>query len=136
MKLKIPLILSSLFLSCCLQNRKPFDFQHANIKSVIFRNSQFEFLKNIKTESEIAEFKSQLMFLETVTEIPQDFGRNWTHNIDIEVDDDHRRVYSGRWLYDTREGNFAHLNYQLEPWFKLKNYKEFNEYLIRIGVVP
>ncbi|EMS84659.1 hypothetical protein LEP1GSC074_2247 [Leptospira noguchii str. Hook] len=33
--MKILLILSSLFLSCCLQNRKSFDFQHANIKSVI-----------------------------------------------------------------------------------------------------
>ncbi|EMS84664.1 hypothetical protein LEP1GSC074_2248 [Leptospira noguchii str. Hook] len=99
LKLKIPLILSSLFLSCCLQNRKPFDFQHANIKSVIFRNPQFEALKNIKTESEIAEFKSQLMFLEMVTEkMPRDVGENWTHKIDIEVDDDHDRLYNGRWL--------------------------------------
>ncbi|OQM31371.1 hypothetical protein [Leptospira interrogans] len=136
MKLRIPLILSSLFLSCCLQNRKPFDFQHTNIKSVIFRNHQFEFRKSLKTESEIAEFKSQLMFLERVTEIPQNYGENWTHKIDIEAADDDRRVYSGRWLYDSREGNFAYLNYQLEPRFKLKNYKEFNEYLIQIGVVP
>ncbi len=119
-----------------MQNRKPFDFQHANIKSVIFRNHQFEFRKSLKTESEIAEFKSQLMFLERVTEIPQNYGENWTHKIDIEAADDDRRVYSGRWLYDSREGNFAYLNYQLEPRFKLKNYKEFNEYLIQIGVVP
>lgn len=72
MKLSISLILSSLFLNCCLQNRKPFDFQDANIKSVIFRNPQLEVRKNLKTESEITEFKSRLMFLETVTEIPQD----------------------------------------------------------------
>lgn len=89
-----------------MQNRKPFDFQHANIKSVIFR-------KSLKTESEIAEFKSQLMFLEKVTGIPQNYGENWTHKIDIEAADDDRRVYSGRWLYDSREGNFAYLNYQL-----------------------
>ncbi|EMK12167.1 hypothetical protein LEP1GSC046_0200 [Leptospira kirschneri serovar Bim str. 1051] len=132
MKLSISLILSSLFLNCCLQNRKPFDFQHANIKSVIFRNHQFEFRKNLKTESEIAEFKS----LERVTEIPQNYGENWTHKIDIEAADDDRRVYSGRWLYDSHEGSFAHLNYELKPRFQLKNYREFNEYLIRIGVVP
>ncbi|EPG50068.1 hypothetical protein [Leptospira kirschneri] len=132
MKLSISLILSSLFLNCCLQNRKPFDFQHANIKSVIFRNHQFEFRKNLKTESEIAEFKS----LEMVTEIPQNYGENWTHKIDIEAADDDRRVYSGRWLYDSHEGSFAHLNYELKPRFQLKNYREFNEYLIRIGVVP
>lgn len=124
MKLKIPLILSSLFLSYCLQNRKSFDFQHANIKSVIFRNPQFEALKNIKTESEITEFKSQLMFLEMVTEkMPRDVGGNWTHKIDIEVDDDHDRLYNGRWLYDTREGNFARLDYQLEQRFQLKTIK-------------
>ncbi len=63
------------------------------------------------------------MFLETVTEIPQDFGRNWTHKIDIEVDDDHDRLYNGKWLYDTREGNFAHLDYQLEQRFQLKTIK-------------
>ncbi len=83
MKLRIPLILSSLFLSCCLQNRKPFDFQHANIKSVIFRNHQFEFRKSLKTESEITEFKSQLMFLERAIEIPQNYGENWTHRLTL-----------------------------------------------------
>ncbi|WP_230848361.1 hypothetical protein [Leptospira kirschneri] len=106
------------------------------MKSVIFRNHQFEFRKNLKTESEIAEFKSQLMFLERVTEIPQNYGENWTHKIDIEAADDDRRVYSGRWPYDSHEGSFAHLNYELKPRFQLKNYREFNEYLIRIGVVP
>ncbi|MFB5752081.1 MULTISPECIES: hypothetical protein [Leptospira] len=106
------------------------------MKSVIFRNPQFEVFKNIKTESEIAEFKSQLMFLERVTEIPQNYGENWTHKIDIEAADDDRRVYSGRWLYDSHEGSFVHLNYELKPRFQLKNYREFNEYLIRIGVVP
>ncbi|WP_017852122.1 hypothetical protein [Leptospira interrogans] len=136
MKLRISLILSSLFLSCCLQNRKPFDFQDINIKSVIFRDTQFEFRKNLKTEPEIAEFKSQLMLPGTVTENTSEVWENWTHKIDIEAADDDRRVYSGRWLYDSREGNFAKLNYQLKPRFKLKNYKEFNEYLIQIGVVP
>ncbi|KXZ26706.1 hypothetical protein AYB33_06660 [Leptospira santarosai] len=137
MKLRIPLVLSSLLLSCycCLQNRKPYGFQHMNIKSVIFRNRQFESLKTLKTESEIAEFKSQLTFLEAVPDYGD--GEHYcTHNIDIEVDDDPGRVYKGRWLYYSREGNFAKLNYQLKPRFKLKNYKEFNEYLIRIGVVP
>lgn len=103
---------------------------------MIFRNHQFESLKTLKTESEIAEFKSQLTFLEAVPGVSQNYGEHWTHKIDIEADDDPGRVYKGRWLYDSREGNFAKLNYQLKPRFKLKNYKEFNEYLIRIGVVP
>ncbi len=36
------------------------------------------------------------MFLERVTGIPQNYGENWTHKIDIEAVDDDRRVYSGR----------------------------------------
>ncbi len=86
------------------------------------------FVKNLKTESEIAEFKSQLMFLERVTEIPQNYGENWTHKIDIEAADDDRRVYSGRWYYSSLEGYFVRLDYgDLKPRFQLKNYKEFNE---------
>ncbi|TGK38502.1 hypothetical protein EHQ12_09480 [Leptospira gomenensis] len=116
----------------CFQNRRRFDFQEAPIRSVIFRDRKFEIMKRLDAESEVVEFKNALSLLETDSEteqMPSDPA--WTHKIDIRSDEN---SYEGRWLYSTKTGLLAKLNYSLSPKFHFKDTKPFHDYLRRLGI--